>query len=90
VLALILVAFQSGRPLNRAAGRIEQTADGPVLLVDRSFGLIGADADPKGRFASWLKALDQLERNAWIAVRHNGNEMRISLGSRAKRAMGTR
>jgi hypothetical protein len=84
VLVAVLAQFATGVPL---APRARMEAG--VLIVHTSFGILGADRDPESHLARWRKAVEHLARNSWLSVTPSGNEIRIALGPRAKRVMGT-
>lgn len=85
LLALLLVAFESGLPLGR--GRFEGSGANAVLAIDANMGLISEAMDDNGVFVRWRQILEHLERNAWVAVERNGPAWRIRLATRAKGAM---
>jgi hypothetical protein len=88
VFMLVCVELERGEAF-APRGRVERDPDGePVLVVSRSYGLTTERMDWRGSLSSWQKGLTHLAKNRWLELdASSGNEYRIRLGSRAKRAM---
>jgi hypothetical protein len=91
VLALVLVAFSTGRPLG-PRGRVESLDGGLVaLVVDSQFGPFSGALDPEGQLAPrWAQTADHLVANEWLAVTKNGREWWVSPGARLRAVMAGR
>jgi hypothetical protein len=89
-LTAVVVVFAA---LERGEGfaphsRVEREDGEPVLVVNRTYGLVAERKDWRQTLGAWRQGLSHAERNAWVEVdRSGGMEWRIRLGTRAKRAM---
>jgi hypothetical protein len=86
---LVLVTVLSQLATGVALAPHARVEDGPVLVVRKDFGLVRGNHDPHSQLTRWVASLAHLERNGWTGVTTVGNEIRIELGPRAKRVMGT-
>jgi len=84
---LLLVAILSSLELGEGLAPHARVEEGPVLIVHRSYGPLGADRDPEMRMSLWREALDHLALNQWVVLGGAGNEIRIELGVRSKQVM---
>ena len=62
----------------------------PVLHVDRTRGLIGGFLDPDSAYAGWIRAIEQLERNEFVAIERRGKDWKIRRGRTSLDARATR
>jgi hypothetical protein len=87
-LAVIVPQLLSGQTYAPGA-RIEMgEGDAATLVVDKRFGLIGLDRDPKGMLSGgWQDAVRHLSRNGYLRLEESGPEFKIQLGSRTRRAL---
>jgi hypothetical protein len=88
-IVMTLIAMERGQAFG-PQGRVERDADGePVLVIDGRFGLSTERQDWRGTLAAWQQGLTQASRNGWVEIDRSGggNEWRVKLGSRARRAM---
>jgi hypothetical protein len=83
VLAVVMSAIASGET-TAPGGRVE----GATVIVNRNYGLLPVHRDEHGTLGAWESLLGHLQANAWVEVRRSGFEVRISLGSRSRRALG--
>jgi hypothetical protein len=86
ILVTILGQLYAAEPLGPHS-RIEREGDQVVLVASHLFGVLSMDHDPRGEATvRWQEAVRQLAKNNWLDV-VEGAEWRISLGSRALRAL---
>lgn len=89
LLVVLLTAFDSGEPPGPFA-RFEAGEGGdPVLVATRGRALVAGACDEEGMLAGWASrhVVGHLERNGWVTLAANGNELRIGLGPRTRRLL---
>jgi hypothetical protein len=91
IVVLVQIAFGTGRTLGPRS-RIEALDDGDTVIVaDTHFGLFSESLDAYAEIGPrWMKSVDHLAANEWLAVTKSGREWRISPGRRLKAAMAGR
>jgi hypothetical protein len=89
LLVYLEACFENGECLT--PGVRMTVGDGQqVLHVDRLLGLIGGFLDPDSAYSGWERAVNQLERNAFIEVKKRGKDWEIRRGRRSLDARETR
>lgn len=86
---IIVLALERGEGFAPHSWVERDPVDGEsVLVVSKSFGLLRERQDWRASLAAWQKGCEQLARNSWLELDGSaGNEIRLRLGSRAKRAL---